>query len=55
VHGEREFPRDVLGVVQTGVEALTAERARQVPGIAEEEPAAAASRPRRRSTARTRT
>jgi len=37
---ERELPRDVLGIVQTGVQALAAERARQVPGIAEKEPTA---------------
>src|ERR1700733_5856887 len=35
---KRELPGQVMGVVHAGVQALAAERARQVPGIAEQEP-----------------
>src|SRR5918994_2156484 len=37
---ERQFPREVVAVVQPRVEPLTAERAREVGGVADQEPLA---------------
>jgi hypothetical protein len=37
---ERELPGQVVGVVEAGVQALAAERARQVAGVAEQEASA---------------